>query len=314
MAKMKICTAALAPFIVLSCTISVAHGKDPALLSLSMEHFRDTATVKDGPTDAVATITTENGYVEHEGLMQMVWNDEFLSGVIDKKTGQKSFQVDAWIIYSGNWRYYETANYRTTNGPRSVPTTQISKKSENCAVGNCMYTEHIAFPVDEELLRQLATGYAPAKPVIWRFKLLAKSGPEYRGGLSNAEIAGFLAKVDEYTRATPLVKESSVAKESTVKESAANASLRLEFGIGGMPIAATAEQPQRAGILVIAVNSGSVAQKSGIIVGDILYELGGRRINTLADLQAAVAACAAQSAVAIKLYRGTNEMAVTAQF
>ena len=64
-----------------------------------------------------------------------------------------------------------------------------------------MYTEHIAFPVDEELLRQLATGYAPAKPVIWRFKLLAKSGPEYRGGLSNAEIAGFLAKVDEYTPA-----------------------------------------------------------------------------------------------------------------
>lgn len=312
---MKICTAALAPFIVLSCTISVAHAKDPALLSLSMEHFRDTATVKDGPTDAVATITTENGYVEHKGLMQMVWNDEFLSGVIDKKTGQKSFQVDAWVIYSGNWRYYETANYQTTSGPRSVPTAQIGKKSENCAVGNCMYTEHIAFPVDEELMRQLAAGYVPGKPAIWRFKLLAKSGPEYRGGLSNAEIAGFLAKVDEYTSATPVIKESAVVRDSAVvKESAANASLRLEFGIGGMPVAATAEQPQRAGILVIAVNRGSVAQKSGIIVGDILYELGGLRINTLADLQAAVAACAPQSAVAIKLYRGTHEMAVTAQF
>jgi S1-C subfamily serine protease len=65
---------------------------------------------------------------------------------------------------------------------------------------------------------------------------------------------------------------------------------------------------------VFAVNSGSIAQKSGIITGDILYEFDGRPIKALAQLEAAVAACTANSTVAIKLYRGTNDMAVSARF
>jgi S1-C subfamily serine protease len=66
--------------------------------------------------------------------------------------------------------------------------------------------------------------------------------------------------------------------------------------------------------LIIGVNSGSIAQRSGIIVGDIIYEFDGHPIKALADFQAALARCAANSAVAVKLYRGTDKMALTAQF
>src|SRR6202166_3514467 len=146
---------ALAAIIVLGSALGTAYAKDPALLSLTMEHFRDTATVK---VDAQggATISTEKGYAEHTGPMRMVWKDEFLSGVIDNKTGKKSFQVDAWIIYSGSWRSYDTASYQTANGPKEVPATKMGKEAANCAVGDCTYTERIAFAVDEELLRRLA--------------------------------------------------------------------------------------------------------------------------------------------------------------
>jgi hypothetical protein len=295
--------AALALFIAFGLTIHTAQAKDPALLSLSLEHFRDTATVKEDPLNGMTTISTENGFMQHQGLMRMVWNDEFLQGVIDKKTGQKSFQVYAWIIYGGRWRFYETAHYEGIDGPRSVPATQISKQMDNCAAGDCTYTERVAFAVDEKLLRQLAAGYGSGKPAIWPYKLIAKTGPDYSGGLSSAEIAGFLAKVDEYDNALPVAKAN-----------AASASLKLDLGIGGLPVAATVDQPNRAGILIIGVSAGSVAQKSGMIVGDILYEFNGHPIKALAELQAAVAACAANSAVAIKLYRGTEVMAVTAQF
>jgi S1-C subfamily serine protease len=81
-----------------------------------------------------------------------------------------------------------------------------------------------------------------------------------------------------------------------------------------MPVAATLEQPNRAGVLIIAVNHGSVAQKSGVIVGDILFEFDGHAIKTSADLEAAVAACAAKSTVVIKLFRGTVAMSLTARF
>ena len=130
---LKLRTAVLAATIVLGSAVGTAYAKDPALLSLTMEHFRDTATVK---VDAQggATISTEKGYAEHTRPMRMVWKDEFLSSVIDKKTGQKSFQVDAWIIYSGSWRSYDTASYQTANGFRSVPATKMGKEAANCAV------------------------------------------------------------------------------------------------------------------------------------------------------------------------------------
>jgi len=273
---MKNHRAALVSWIVLSLTTGAAYAKDPPLLSLTPEHFRDTATVKDDPVEAVTVISTENGYAEHKGPMRMVWNDEYLRSVIDKKTGQKSFQVHAWIIYGGRWRSYETANYQTPAGPKSVPAIQIGRETANCAVGDCLYTERVAFPVDEDLLRRLAAGNVPGKPAIWAYKFIAKTGPDFAGGLSSAEIAGLLAKIDEYS-ALPAVKAN-----------AASASLKRDLGVSGMPVAATVEQPNRAGILVFGVNSGSVAQKSGIIIGDILYEFDGHPIKALDELEAAV--------------------------
>lgn len=313
--RMKSRIAALAPFIVLGLDVSTAYAKDPALLSLSMEHFRDTATVKDDPVDAATVISTEKGYAEHKGPMRMVWSDEYLRSVIDKNTGRKSYQVYAWIIYGGRWRSYDTVDYQTMAGSKSAPVTPIGREMENCAVGDCQYTERIAFSVDEELLRGLAAANVPGKPTLWAYKFIAKSGPAYAGGLSSAEIAGFLAKVDEYTNALRAAAPNTVAAaNAVVQANAGSASLKRDLGIGGMPVAATMEQPNRAGILVFGVNSGSIAQKSGIIIGDILYEFDGHPVKALAELEAAVAACAANSTVAIKLYRGTNAMAVSARF
>jgi hypothetical protein len=295
--------AAIAALIVCGFSGRAALAKDPALLSLSMEHFRDTATVKNEPSDSLLAISTQNGFVEHSGPLRMVWHDEFLTADIDKKTGQKSFQVHEQISYSGSWRFYGSANYPAAGGTRTATAIHISKEAANCSVGDCLYTEHVAFPVDEELLRQIAAGYMPGKPVIWQYKLTAKSGPAYTGGLSSAEIAGLLAKVDEYSDAS-----------TRLGARPAHAPGGLDLGIGGLPVAATEDHPARAGILIISVNRGSVAQKAGIIVGDILYEFNGRPITALDGLAAAVAACHADMAVPIKLYRGTESIAMTVQF
>jgi len=320
-------SAALVSFIVTALGIGTAGAKDPALSSLTMEHFRDTATVTENASDGTTIISTENGYVEHTGLMRMVWHDEFLRGVIDRKTGRRSLQVYAWVIYTGSLRTYETATYRAANGPRSVPVNQLAKEVVNCPVGDCTYTERIAFPVDEESMRQIASARVPGNPDKWAYKLVAKSGPEYAGELSSAEIAGFFAKVDKYARRPPVARESTPAMNGSapvanadavnadaVNAGAVNASLSRDLGIGGMSVDATEEQPKRAGVLVIAVDRGSVAHKAGIIVGDILYEFDGHLLKTPADLQAALAGRTATSTVAIKLYRGTSDATVNARF
>jgi hypothetical protein len=303
--------AAFATVVLLGAAAGAAYAKDPPLLSLGMEHFRDTATVKDDPADAKVSISTEKGFVEYSGPLHMVWHDEFLSVAVDKKTDQKLFQVHQEITYSGNWRLYQAANFQTANGPRSEPAVQVSKESANCSTGECIYTEHVAFAVDEPLLRQLAAGYAPGHPVMWTYKVTAKSGSVYSGGLSNAEIAGLLAKLDAYKVAPA---PSAAAAAPLVEATLIGASGKLDLGIGGMFVAAAPGQPNRTGILVTEVTGGSVAQKSGLIVGDIITEFNGRSLRSVAELQAAVAAGHANSAVPVRLYRGLEAMTVTARF
>ncbi len=347
---MKFRIAPLVLGVALVCTTNMVRAEDPALGSLTMEHFRDTATVADDPIAGTTTITTEKGFVSHKGILRSVSSDEYLKGVINKKTGQKSFQVDASVSYYGRWRTYATASYQVADGPRSLSTMQLGRDIGTCAVGNCLYTEHVAFSVDEALLRQLAAGYVPGNPALWRYKLIPKLGPDYSGELSSAEIAGFLAKIDQSTAAAPAVQAgtanpppalppNTAGTPPAVKPSAApppaagavpaagalpgaigalpnavGASMKPDLGIAGMAVAATTKQPNRSGVLVTGIVGDSVADKAGIIVGDILYEFDGRPVSTLSDLAAAMAASPRNSVVVIKVHRGVADTTVTAQF
>jgi hypothetical protein len=277
-------------------------AKSPSLLSLGMEHFRDTATVADDPAKGLTTISTERGFVESSGPMGMVWNDEFLTAVIDDKTGRKSFQIDVSTTYSGARRAYPDADLGGMNGPNAVVPTLVKTTTANCATGECMYSDQLVIPVEEGLLRQLAAGYVPGKPILLTYKLIAKRGAGYRGELSNAEIAGLLAKVDGY------------AAEPSTPKAEAPTPRRLDFGISGIVVSASAELPDRAGVLVAAVNGASVAQQAGIITGDIIYQIDDRPTRSLADLEAAVAASAAHTTATIRIFRGVKEMTLKARY
>ena len=165
----------------------VARASEAALLLLSAGHFKDTATVTDDANAGTSTISSERGYVEHTGLLRMVWNDEFLKGVIDRKTGLKSFQVSTLVIYSGDMRSYDAAQYQAGGERRKVATVAQRMQKESCSEGgvNCTYTEHVSFPVDEETLRTAAVREGD-KPAAWRYKLIARKGAAYEGVLSTA--------------------------------------------------------------------------------------------------------------------------------
>lgn len=277
-------------------------AKDPSLLSLGMEHFKDTATVADDPAKGLTTISTERGFVEHSGLMAMVWHDEFLTALIDTATGRKSFQIDLSITYNGARRSYLTADLGRMAGPAAVVPTLVNTESANCATGECIYTDHLMIPVDEALLRRLAAAYVPGKPSALTYTVTARRAAAYRGELSNAEIAGLLAKVDAY-EASP-----------TTPSMAGKTPRRLQFGISGIAVTAAAEMPDRAGVLVVAVNGGSVAQRAGIITGDIIFGIDDRPIRSLGDLEADVAAIAPASPATVEIYRGLGKATLNARF
>jgi len=283
--------------LVLLCTAESSFAKASPLTSLTVEHFRDTASVKDDPIAGITTVSTENGFVEHHGPLRAVWNDEYLFGTIDRKTARKSFEVISTITYRGSRRSYGNAKFQDTTGPATAPTTHVKTTSVNCPTGECTYTDRVSFPVDESLLRHLAAQHVNDKPELWHYTLIAKPSGDYSGDLSTAEIAGFLAKLDEYTGAAP--PPAATAKP--------------ELGLGGLRVEGTEQQPSRSGVLVTAVVRDSVAEKAGVIVGDIVYEFGGRTVKGPSDLQSAMAASAANTSITIRVYRGTTEMTLNGQ-
>ncbi len=279
-----------------------AAAKDPDLLSLGAEHFTQTASVTQ---EAHATlISTERGFVERSGLMGEVWHDEFLVARIDRDSGRASYEMDVSLTYRGASRSYQTAEFRGLEQLQTVPVKVVKRQVINCPTGECTYTDSLAVALDEALLRHIAQGYVPGKPGLWRFRILAKGGADYRGALSNAEVAGLLAKVDNYVQ-NPTADQASPPPPPPA---------RLDFGISGLPVAPSAEAPNRAGVLVVSVSPGSIAQKAGVITGDIIYEFEGRPIHSPSELQAAVAANATHSIARLKLYRGAEPTTLEAHF
>jgi len=176
------------------------------LLSLTPEHFRDTAAVKDDPLDTEAEISTRNGFVEKRGLLGITPDDNFLRIYVDKKTGKATFQVYQFISYiSDHWHFYNSVNYQTPSGPAAGSLISISRDVSNCDVNTgCFYSEDIAFDVDEGLLRAIAKTYSPGAINPWLFKFGSKSGVEWKDGLTVAEISGALMAVDAYKAAHQL--------------------------------------------------------------------------------------------------------------
>lgn len=296
-------SAVLAVFMALASFTAGAKKVDA--LSLTPEYFRDTASVKDDALDTVAVISTQPGYIERRGLLRQVSYDEFLRIFVNKATGKRSFQVVFWQnYYSSGWHFYSSANYQAANGPASTPTVTIDRKVEGCiSPVECSYTEQVGFDVDESLLRGIAAGYVPGHAAVWRFKIIARMGADFEDGLSNAEVVGALARLDEYIAAHPATHQGP----SSVP---AGGAPPKPFGILMAPVPPTAQNP-KPGALIAAVTPGSPAQMIGLSVGDIVYELNGQPMESVPHLQALLGAMSPGSSLSLAIVRGGSPMTLT---
>ncbi|MBT6767767.1 MAG: hypothetical protein HOA81_02100 [Opitutales bacterium] len=172
---------------------------------LTPEHFKRTAIIEEGDSEATAIITTRNGFRRKQGLLHFVFDDNFLRAFIDKKTEEVTYQVYQSIYYqASDWRFYLKANYESSDGPESVVAKFVRAPLAhdlNCpdhTSSVCAYNEHVGFPVYRELLDSIVSTYDPSKSDEWKFRFIPRIGDDYHDGLLVAEIVGFLEAVDSY--------------------------------------------------------------------------------------------------------------------
>ncbi|MEZ5687871.1 MAG: hypothetical protein R3E21_03645 [Caenibius sp.] len=167
---------------------------------LTPEHFARTSKIEDDGLEVVATIHTRDGYTFKGGLTDRMRADTFLRAFVDKRSGSATYQLYAQLSYSGEWRTFSSALYATSQGPVSVPLTVIDRDVD-CHYGTCVFTEHVTFPLPEEIVRELA-GQADEHTVKpWRFRFKARSGLDWTDDMTPAEAAGLLLAVERYRAA-----------------------------------------------------------------------------------------------------------------
>jgi len=176
-------------------------------LALTPEHFKSTAILVEDDSGGTALISTKSGFQQKQGLLRMVYDDNFLRAIIDKKTGNVTYQVYQSIYYQASaWRFYRKANYETPDGPESIdakflrPPLAHNFDCPDHTSSACTYNENVGFSVDRDLLDRIASTYEPEKSVMWRFSFIPRVGDEFYGGLLVAEIVGFLQTVDSYKK------------------------------------------------------------------------------------------------------------------
>jgi hypothetical protein len=209
----------------------IANPPTNTISDLTKQHFKETVMINEYASQTVITFSTVKGYQRRHSLHNVVWDDNFLRGFVNRTDGSKSYQIYNVIYYANSgtdkpWKSFNQVNYQTPTGRDLIQTTPI-KQHEDCSAlpryGQCLYSEHLVFQIDEALLRKMAKFYQenPGRENFWQYELIPKSGPPYNDKLSVAEIAGLLERMDEYV--IPRVTTSAANrtdKSSTIHDPA----------------------------------------------------------------------------------------------
>lgn len=191
------------------CGCVSTHDNAALLVSLTPEHFRDTAQIIDDPLETTVIISMEPGFHEVNNVFHDGWEcDSFLRAFVDKRSGATTYQLYIDAGYIGHdRRLYDTINYFTPQGVQSDPVIKIARDKGSCRKDDCVHKEIVGFNMPETILRQIAATYAPNAGNPWLFKLKGKIvGAEQEDGIMPSEAAGLLMAVQSY-RATPHPKD-----------------------------------------------------------------------------------------------------------
>lgn len=167
-----------------------------AAIAATPEQIADMASVRNDPLDTVITITTEPFFQERSGLLRTVQADKFVRVLIDKKTGQSTFQVYVWVTYEGDWHFADRVNYETKGGPVSAVVRRINSDVQSCTRYSCSKREDIAFNVPEADIREIAATAEAGKDQSWMFRIYGRTEGGTTTGILRTEVAGALIAAD----------------------------------------------------------------------------------------------------------------------
>jgi len=134
----------------------------------------------------------------------------------------------------------------------------------------------------------------------------------------HGRVIGINTAIIPYAQGIGFAVPINVAKKCAEELMAHGTAVRPWLGVSGITmsrdVAAYYGIPVDWGVLVLRVLAGSPAEKAGIVVGDVIQMLGGKRILSLEDLQETIQDLEVGTGIEIRLIRdGTRKWIVRAE-
>lgn len=162
---------------------------------LGMEHFRTTTTQVNLGTGSQIKLSTEKGYEEPYDTPRD-FKASYLIATLDRHTGIAGFALNV-MDSTAHPRVKAKVTYESPEGWMEQ-TVKVQSGVRKCHDDDCWNLESIAVPLQEDLLRAYAKRAGGGTAGAWQYRI----EPELTGAIAYAEMAGLLARVDEYrTRA-----------------------------------------------------------------------------------------------------------------
>jgi hypothetical protein len=182
---------------VLTLILVAGCATDPTAMSpptLSLEHYKAATSLTTSQGDKYIQFSTEKGYVEPYASPRE-FTATYLLASVDRNTGQAGYVLNV-MASTTQPSSQATVSYAAPEGWLQQ-TVKVKHGTRHCVASDCWQLESVAVVLPEALLRTYARQYLPQHPGVWSFKI----APATTGAVSYAEIAGLLARVDDY-RAT----------------------------------------------------------------------------------------------------------------
>ena len=181
---------------------------EATVLILNKTHFKKQLISEQSTASEVITFSTINGFQKKPRNISNAWANNYITGRINKKTGNITYQIHSLIEYKDHdKRIFKEVSYNTGVGKKTKITTILDYiiSCKGSAYSGCIHTEHVVFSIEPTLIENIANSYTTDSNTHtkdsqnkWRYQLSPKKGRSYSAHLFISEIAALIETAKEY--------------------------------------------------------------------------------------------------------------------
>jgi hypothetical protein len=177
------------------------------LAALSPADFAARVRIENDAVMPSVVLSTQDGYTRGRSIKGALADDVHLRAVVDRRTGNVSWQVWHELAYVSGPRELDTIDFRVRGTAYQVRPLVVDHRLDRCpptdAIGHCGHAMRVVFEVPDPVVREIAESYRPGERGPWQLRFRSSQGEDMVGGISPAEAAGLIQALEAWRSGRP---------------------------------------------------------------------------------------------------------------